>query len=381
MILIFFAGFMLLGIAAGLQGTALAFLIERFGIAPDQGGIFITLFTVGTITGTYIIGRLLDRVNARVIAWVGVFFLGIGALIVSAATTSVWAFLALTFYGFGFGAMLVCGNVLVVRISAPNSAPALNALSVCFAIGGIVGPEITTAILVRADVATAYAIFAAAAFLMLPLMLRVHAMPPARITQTDGIDTRIPLTPILLFAAFFMVYTGAEIGFTSWIYTQMHNIAGLPVQEAARAVSLFWIGMVVGRLIGIPLTQRVRDEVILIGASALLSITVALLLMFATNPAISMIAVALFGLFAGPIFSSALAMVGRRFPHAAGSISGTLLALGNIGVGILPFVQGQVGRGIDGGYIVTLIAALVLIALAVLLARDTRRASLNRLPI
>ncbi len=380
MILIFFAGFVLIGIAAGLQGTALAFLIERFGIAPDQGGIFITLFTVGTTTGTYFIGRLLDRVNARVVAWSGVFFLGVGALIVSAATSSVWAFVALTFYGFGFGSMLVCGNVLVVRMSAPNSAPALNALSVCFALGGIVGPEITTAILVRADVATAYALFAAAAFLMLPIMLMVNVMPPARIVQTEGIDTRIPLTPIILFAAFFMVYTGAEIGFTSWIYTQMHNVAGLTVQEAARAVSLFWIGMVVGRLIGIPLTRRVRDEVILIGASALLSLTVALLLMFATNPLISMIAVALFGLFAGPIFSSALAMVGRRFPYAAGSISGTLLALGNIGVGVLPFVQGQVGRGIDGGYIVTLIAALVLIGLAVLLARDTRRAGLNRLP-
>ncbi len=368
-----------MGIAAGLQGTALAFLIERFGIAPDQGGIFITLFTVGTTTGTYFIGRLLDRVNARAVAWLGLFLLGVGALIVSAATTSGWALLAMTLYGFGFGAMLVCGNVLVVRMSAPNSSPALNALSVCFAIGGILGPEITTAILVRADVATAYILFAAAAFLMLPLMFVVNIMPPAPFSHADGVDTRIPMTPVLLFAAFFMVYTGAEIGFTSWIYTQMYNVAGLPVQEAARAVSLFWIGMLIGRLIGIPLTQRVRDEHILIGASALLSLTVALLLVFATNPLISMISVAMFGLFAGPIFSSALAMVGRRFPYAAGRLSGTLLAMGNIGVGTLPFIQGQVGRGVDGGFIITLIAGIGLVGLAMLLARDSRLAGLNRL--
>lgn len=352
----------------------MVFLADRFGIPREQAGIFVTIFTMGTTAGTFVIGRLLDRMNARAVVWTGVVGLAVGGLIMSAAQSVVAAASAGLVFGLGFGSMLVCVNVLVARIYAPRAAPQLNALSVSFSVGGMLGPEITSAILARAEVTTAFLAAGAAALLLLPFMLRVDVPPPMKTAhRSSHRETAVSLASLWMFAAFFLLYTGAEIGFSSWIFTQMHFAAGLPQIEAARAVSLFWIGMMVGRLIAIPLTRRVADELVLVGTTTLFSIAVALLLLFPQNDRIGLVSVFAFGLFAGPVFSSALALVGRRFPQAAGRVAGLLLALGNLGVAIIPWLQGQVGRGENGGYIVTLIVGVILVLLSLGFVRDRLR--------
>jgi fucose permease len=83
----------------------------------------------------------------------------------------------------------------------------------------------------------------------------------------------------------------------------------------------------------------------------------------------------LFGFCAGPIFPVAITLAQQRFPEAGGTIAGLLMSVGNLGVIAIPWLQGQVGRGESGGMQVTLIATLIVAALAVLIARNGRSVS------
>ena len=43
--------------------------------------------------------------------------------------------------------------------------------------------------------------------------------PPAHLTTDDQNHSPIPFLPVLLILLAFVLYTGAEVGFSSWIYT------------------------------------------------------------------------------------------------------------------------------------------------------------------
>ncbi|MDX2162738.1 MAG: MFS transporter [bacterium] len=369
--LVFFASFLMLGIAGGLIGTSIPYLIAYFDVPPDQGGLFVTIQTVGGIIANIAIGRLLDRFASRAVVWIASAALALSGGLMMLAASMLGGYLAMLVFGFGFGGMLVAGNTIVTRLNLPHAAPQLNILSVCYGIGATLGPQVTRWILQTAPIPNAYLWIGLAQLILLPFLFAVSVRPAARpVDQGTGAAQPLAWPLLILFAAFLFVYTGAEIGFSAWISTHMIYVAGLPSGDAASYVSLFWFGITAGRVVGSQLARRLSDETILIGAAVLLTGVVGVILLFPQNPAIGAGVTFAFGFVCGPVFPSALALVGRRFPDSIGKIGGGILAAGNIGVALIPWLQGQVSGGVSGGFGVTFACALILIGLAVLIGRS-----------
>lgn len=147
-----------------------------------------------------------------------------------------------------------------------------------------------------------------------------------------------------IFALFIFGYMGAEISLGGWIVTFMANVRHANAFASSATATGFWAGMTVGRLGLSFLTARLGEykSVILY-----LSLAAALELIFwlVPNLVVSAVAVALMGVFMGPMFPTAIVLVAKLLPKSlhVGTI-GFATAFGGSGGAIFPFIVGAIAQ-------------------------------------
>lgn len=358
----FFASFLLIGIVGALQGASLITLAARHAIPVEQSGLIITFNTVGGIIGTLLIGRLLDRMNSRWLCAMSLAIIGVAAFGTHFAPAALWLIISMMALGMGFGMLIVSGNVVMARMHPIRAAVLLNVLNMCYSIGGIVGPQIGRAALQQGTVTLAYLVVSLGAVVVVPLLLTGNVPPPPMQARMDAPRVAwIELVPVMVLL---FLYVGAEIGFSAWISTQLSEAAGLSAADATFGLSLFWGALTVGRVVSGAISVRVPGSVLVIIAPGIMAAGAALILGFPTSGVISLIGTALVGLGCAPMFPTSIALVNNAYPQAGGVISGVLITCGSVGATLIPWLHGQIGRGVNGGMIVTLIVAMCLIGVA-----------------
>ena len=165
-----------------------------------------------------------------------------------------------------------------------------------------------------------------------------------------------------LCCAFFLLYVGAEVSLGGWIVSFMLHVRGATAYQAGIIGTGFWAGMTVGRsMLGvvthtlIDVTNRKdRDgwvcKLKLTERSILtvyLSFAIGLQLLFWLVPSTlaSAIAVALLGMFLGPVFPSGIIMATKLLPgHLHIPSVGFSTALGGVGGAVFPFCTGAIAQ-------------------------------------
>ena len=88
----------------------------------------------------------------------------------------------------------------------------------------------------------------------------------------------------LSFFALFL-YVGVELGVSNWVAEYFVVVFAYSPDASAMLVSLFWLGVLVGRF-GVPLLYKdLRPEAALVGLSALATASIALLMLLSYMPA------------------------------------------------------------------------------------------------
>jgi len=135
-------------------------------------------------------------------------------------------------------------------------------------------------------------------------------------------------------------------------------------------VSIFWAGVAFGRFFATLVSKNIRAEYLLIATISIIGVSAGVLLMFSSNTLIGAMSAFAVGFGCGPVFPTTLAIVSDTYPRIYTVSSGVIIAIGNVGAMIIPWLQGQVGRGENGGMIVTVTTALLMIVLAVYISRQ-----------
>jgi FHS family L-fucose permease-like MFS transporter len=135
------------------------------------------------------------------------------------------------------------------------------------------------------------------------------------------------------------VYVGAEVSIGSFLVNYMSQpyIANIPVQIAARYVTFYWGGAMIGRFIGSGLLQKMRTGVLL-GTNAIvggLLVTTSML----TAGKFAMWSILLVGLFNSIMFPSIFTLGIEGLGPLTGEGSG-LLVCAIVGGAIIPELQG-----------------------------------------
>ncbi|MDA8411490.1 MAG: MFS transporter [Treponema sp.] len=377
-----FAIFVLFGTSMTIVGAILPRIFTDFGWTYVEAGILLASGAIGMFVATFLGGRFLHLLGIKALLVLGVALQAMGlAFFGSTSSLAVNIFLYAAI-GLGQGCIEVGTDWSVVRMSPEKDGRAMNLAHGAFSIGAVVGPLLMAVVL--ASGLAWNLTFKIVAIVYGLILVALLALPLGRLGREEGGEGArlggLAANPawwlgfLLLF-----VYVGAELGITNWSAEFFVKIFGSSAELGALTVSLFWFGLVAGRL-GFPLIlPRARTERLLIVLAIFFAISVGLMLASgvagkAALP-LGLVAVAFAGLGASCIYPSAITLVGAAFPAGQSTAIGFAATGGGIGAFVFPFAMSAIsgGVGLVAGFAFYAGLTILTAAAAAGLAAVTRR--------
>ncbi|HTO24149.1 MAG TPA: MFS transporter, partial [Spirochaetia bacterium] len=325
-------------------------------------------------------GFLVQRYPAKAILAVGLI-IGTASMAFFMRWPSPWLNLALNF-GIGLcqGCMEVVTNLEVIHMERKGQSRLMNLIHACFCIGAAVGPAAVGYILKENIPLTAIFVASAGLFGCLAVLTILVRFPRVRAEQEAerGSGRRMLGNPlILLMTAALFTYVGTEIGVSSWSSEYSVRVLDVAASTAALAVSLYWLGMLAGRLTISLAYKGSRQELLMLGLSVFGSLSLAAMLLARSTPAVA-VAVFAAGLGSSGFYPLGMSLLGRDFRSTVAV--GTAATGGAGGAIAFPFLMAVVSQsvGIRSGFWFYFGMALLLVALSASLVGMVRRRGVSR---
>lgn len=343
------ASFLAFGALLVLYGANASELIDTLALDYEQFGRVGAMLSLGLGFGIVVAGPLIDRLPRRPL-----FVAACSLVVVSTTTldadTSYGALLAHTVaIGFGAGFYETVLNALIVEDLGPKAPRRL-----IFVHAGATAAAATTPLLFEAmrsvsplfwydtfRFAGALHGFLIVGALFVPMSApRGHADAPHSGSHATSIrrDDRRTLYAVCL-ACF--AYVGVESAATLFVADYATSALALDEARAARTISAFWGGLLVGRL-AIGLSPRSIGGGTI---AALASIAAVFFVAFGQGmidtPEIAMAGI---GFFLGGVFPVMIGLAGLALPSAPGLAVGLAGGLGSLGGFVVPWATGVIAQ-------------------------------------
>src|SRR5579863_8118018 len=317
--------------------------------------------------------KLIDWIGYHKTMVTGLVTMGLGAFLFvpAASALSYPLFLAaLMVLAAGITALQVAANPYVAVLGPPETASSrLNLAQAFNSLGTTIGPYVgglfilgTTAVSagaikqMSADALQAYRIHEASSvklpytvigvalilFAVLIGMFKLPPMPEAERHGQQGSTASIwKYTHLVLGMVGIFVYVGAEVSIGSFLinYLSQPEIGNFSELVAAKYVTYYWGGAMVGRFVGSAILQKVKTGTLL-GIFALAAATLVCTTMLSSG-AVAVWSVILVGFFNSIMFPSIFTLGIAKLGPLTGDGSG-LLVMAIVGGAILPVVQGAI---------------------------------------
>ncbi|UAB94158.1 MFS transporter [Dactylosporangium vinaceum] len=350
-VLLSYAGFVLVGINAGVSGVLIPAQMADYGV--DKATIGLTFFTssTGFMLAGATTGALLHRVHVRLALVIGVAAYALGAVALAARPPFAALVAVQLLIGYGTGNLEAVLNVYLTEL--PNATTLLNRLHAFFGVGALLGPLLAAWLLQSLPWTSVWLVLAA---LCLPLGLGFLLWYPRRAPAAErAADTPRPTgvfadalrSPAVVFGSLFLaVYVGLEIGVGTWAFTFLVEQHAEPGVVAGYTVSGYWLGLTLGRFLISPLATRAGLTPAAMATLCLIGVTAGSALLWAAPTApLATAGFVLLGFFLGPLFPTAMAVTpqvvpARLVPTAIGVMNGLSL----VGGSALPWLAGWLAQ-------------------------------------
>ena len=337
--------------------------------------------------------KVVDRVGYKMTMVLGLLTMGVGAFlfIPAASVPSYPLFLgALMVLAAGMTALQVAANPYVAVLGPPETASSrLNLAQAFNSLGTTIGPYLGGMLILTAAPKTmevvrqmsaearqAYSIHEASSvklpYMVIGLVLIAMAVSIAmfKLPSMPGSEKHGKIegesvwkhSHLVLGAIGIFVYVGAEVSIGSFLinYFSQPNIGNLLEVQAAKYVSLYWGGAMVGRFLGSAILQKLRTGTVL-GVAALAACLLVLTSMLSVGQ-VAMWSIILVGFFNSVMFPSIFTLGIAELGPLTGDGSG-LLIMAIVGGALIPFAQGWLADhiGIHHAFILPAVCYLYIV--------------------
>ena len=335
--------------------------------------------------------KVIDTIGYKKTMVVGLLTMALGAFLFlpAASAPSFPLFLgALMVLAAGITALQVAANAYVAVLGPPETASSrLNLTQAFNSLGTTVGPYVgglfiltTTTVStgalkqMSAEALQAYRVHEASTvklpytvigivlilFAVLIGMFKLPPMPEAERHGQHGSGPSIwAYTHLVLGMVGIFVYVGAEVSIGSFLinYLSQPEIGNFSELVAARYVTYYWGGAMIGRFVGSAILQKVRTGTLL-GIFALAAASLVCMTMLTTG-SVAVWTVILVGFFNSIMFPSIFTLGIAKLGPLTGDGSG-LLIMAIVGGAILPLVQGAIADkiGVHHAFILPIVCYL-----------------------
>ena len=336
----YYLAFIILGMVIAAEGPAIPWLAEHTASPIEQISLIFVFGSFGYLIGSYIGGLAYDRVAGHRFMSIILLTLALSAALVPIASSLPILLTVLFVFGLTKGALDVGGNTLLMWIHGDGVGPYMKGLHASFGVGSFTSGLIAARVIsLTGDINWIFWTFA---LLCLPLAAWIWFIPnPApRAAPAEHHNAPLPVIPVLVMGLCFVVYVGAETGYGSWLYTYATRLGLENEITAAYLTSAFWGFFTLGRLLGIPISTRIRPRLILIADLMGCFLSLGILLLWRDSATALWIGSILLGVCMASIFPTMLTLAEERM-HVTGAITGWFLVGSGLGGMILPWGIGQ----------------------------------------
>jgi FHS family L-fucose permease-like MFS transporter len=340
-------------------------------------------------------GKIVERIGYKWTMVAGLFTMGVGAIlfIPAAAVPSYPLFLfALMILAGGITALQVAANPYVAVLGPPKTASSrLNLTQAFNSLGTFIAPYLGSVFILSAapksmdeirqmssEVLQAYRLHQASSIklpyftmgliaIALGVAIAAFKLPPVpeaeRNTGARSSHTSLwKYRNLVLGTVGIFVYVGAEVSIGSFMvnYLSQPNIGNLSLKLAARYLSIYWGGAMVGRFIGSAILQKVRTGLVL-GTAAIAAFLLVSLSMLSVGP-IAMWSILLVGLFNSIMFPSIFTLGIAELGPLTGEGSGIMI-MAIVGGAVVPVLVGVLADriGIHHSFILPVLCYLYIV--------------------
>ncbi len=363
--------FVIFGIGMTIVGATLPKILAEFSWSYTAAGAVIAAGALGYFISTYLNGILMPHIGPKAVITIGLV-LQVVALAFFAATPSVVLnfFLAL-FIGLGQGGTEVTINYTVVRMEQKGESHLMSLVHAAFSVGAVIGP-LVIGFIIRFGMVwqlvyrglSVITLVLAIVMLLLPFKRISHA----EVEENEQTGASRPERQPMFYLAFLVLflYVGFELGTSNWVSEYFVKFLGSTPSIGAFMVSVFWGGLLIGR-IGVPAVfRRVEHTRVLVGLSLASGVTLAAALLF-RNTVGSGFAFFLSGLACSAIYPLIMTIIGHHFSAGQSRAVGFAATGGGVGSFVFPFIMAAVSEafGIRTGFFLYVVMAFVMTAITV----------------
>jgi MFS family permease len=361
--------YFLLGYFAYLQsllGPLMPFLRAELGLSYVLGSFHLSAFAAGMILVGLVGDMIVRRTGLRAALWGGALMMGIGAVTLTLGAHPAATIAATLFMGLSGTILLVAQQASLSHHHGALRAVAFTEANIIASIGSFCAP-----LVIGAAVSAAIGWRVALLLPLAPLALLIaregrRPVPePPPVAAGAAAPARLPRR----FWAYWSVAclgVAVEWSLGFWGADYLHTVAGLSIELAVTAMSIFFLCMLAGRVVGSRLARRVTPAQLLVGTLALALVGV-VVLRAAPYAAVTLVGLAIAGLGIGNLFPMALAAAVEHAAGRAATASARMSLAGGLAIFIAPLVLGSWADqiGLSGAF--AIVPALVAIALVIAL--------------
>ena len=359
-------GMLLFGITMTTLGPILPKIMLQFGIDKANAGALFSLMSLGILLGSLIFGPLVDRYGYKeLLILCSVFVL---AGLEGIAMTPTLGLLKAAVFIFGFGGGIINGgtNALVSDISEEGRGAGLALLGVFFGIGAFSIPLILGLFL---DLFSYRAIIAGVGVIVLiPMVFFVFIrFPEAK--QKQGFPIRkgaslLKETTLLLFGLILFLESGMEITAGGWTTAFFNEELAMSANRAVYFQSLFWVGMMLARLLlGTTLKNSRPSRLLYLFIG--LAFTGSILLLVSRSLILAAAGILIIGAGFAAVYPLILGYVGDLYSQLSGTAFSIVLVMALTGGMILPWLAGVLGDayGLRTSFLIIPVSLLVMMVI------------------
>ena len=336
---------LMVGINSGWLGPFLPQISHTSHLPIERAGLIVSASAAGYFISVLIAGEINQSLSAQKILVGAMVLYTAGFAGLTAASGLAGLLFAGIVIGLANGGIDIGANAVIVELNRDRLASALNYLHVLFGLGALLGPLIVSAAF--ASRVPYWWVFGGGALACAAIGFRLGVTPAHEVriapapSEDHGFIAMLSHPLIWVISGVMFLYVGAEIGIGAWLFLYLRMAGALGPLLASSGVSLYWLGLVCGRVFGGRLGHRIALPQFTMLASALSAAALMLLIAAPAAGGLAASAIFLIGFGYGPVFPNMIAAGAARFPAEVGRMTSIVVAGGALGAIVAPWIMGQ----------------------------------------
>ena len=335
----YYLSFIGLGVVTASVGPALPFLSAQAPVTVAEASSLVVAKSAGFMLGSFLMGRLADRVRAHGLLQVCLLLSAACTLAIPSLPDFAALLACLFLLGTFVGGVDVGANIVIVWVFREKFAPYLTGLHFIWGIGALASPLIiVTFVELTGDLRLSYTIITGVLLVMSLLFVRLPSPAPIR----DREEARYPIPPKPMFMMVTMLFLAGtiELVVATWILTYVLELGLADSITAGYLNSSFFLGIIGARLVSIFLVRRFSISQVLYGSLITIAAGCLLPLFMPASLAVLWVAVVLAGVGVASLFPFCLNLAPTYLPPE-GRVTSWMYAGASFGFLVMPWITGQ----------------------------------------